>query len=66
MQREAAGADRGCGDRAVESVIIPGPGRICGFLGTDCEYVIPFGCIRTIGPDTVIVEIQEEKFLQKF
>ena len=51
---------------AVESVIIPGPGRICGFLGTDCEYVIPFGCIRTIGPDTVIVEIQEEKFLQKF
>ncbi len=51
---------------AVESVIIPGPGRICGFLGTDCEYVIPFGCIRTIGPDMVIVEIQEEKFLQKF
>ena len=50
----------------VEAVIIPGPGKICGFLGTDCEYVIPFGCIRKIGPDIVIVEIQEEKFLQKF
>ena len=50
----------------VEAVIIPGPGRNCGFLGTDCEYVIPFPCIRKIGPDLVIVEIQEEKFLQKF
>ena len=50
----------------VEAVIIPGPGKICGFLGTDCEYVIPFACIRKIGPDIVIVEIQEEKFLQKF
>ncbi|WP_265104778.1 YlmC/YmxH family sporulation protein [Ruminococcus turbiniformis] len=50
----------------VEAVIIPGPGKICGFLGTDCEYVIPFACIRKIGPDLVIVEIQEEKFLQKY
>ena len=46
----------------VEAVIIPGPGKICGFLGTDCEYVIPFACIRKIGPDLEIVEIQEEKF----
>lgn len=50
----------------VEAVIIPGPGKICGFLGTDCEYVIPFACVRKIGPDIVIVEIQEGKFLQKF
>lgn len=50
----------------VEAVIIPGPGKICGFIGTDCEYVVPFSCIRKIGPDIVIVEIQEEKFLQKF
>lgn len=50
----------------MEAIIIPGPGKICGFLGTDSEYVIPFACIRKIGPDMVIVEIQEEKFLQKF
>ena len=31
----------------VEAVVIPGPGKICGFLGTDCEYVIPFACIRS-------------------
>lgn len=46
----------------VEAVIVPGPGKICGFLGTDCEYVIPFGCIKKIGPDIILVEIQEEKF----
>lgn len=50
----------------VEAIVIPGPGKICGFFGTDCEYVIPFGCIRKIGPDILLVEIQEEKFLQKF
>ena len=53
-----------CGE--VEAIVIHGPGKICGFLGTDCEYVIPLSCIRKIGPDIIIVEIQEEKFLQKF
>ena len=32
-----------CGE--VEAVIIPGPGKICGLFGADCEYVIPFSCI---------------------
>lgn len=50
----------------VEYIIIPGPGRICGFLGTDSEYVIPFSCIKKIGPDMILVEVQEEKFLQKY
>lgn len=49
----------------IEAVIIPGPGKIWGFLGTECEYVIPFACIRKIGPDIVLVEIREEKFLHK-
>ena len=53
-----------CGE--VEAIVIPGPGKLGGFFGTDCEYVIPFGCIRKIGPDIILVEIQEEKFLQKF
>jgi YlmC/YmxH family sporulation protein len=50
----------------IEKIIIPGPGKICGVFGTDSEYVIPFGCIKKIGPDIILVEIQEEKFLQKF
>ena len=53
-------------DGCVEAIINPGPGKICGFLGTDSEYVIPFSCIKKIGPDIILVEIQEEKFLQKF
>ena len=53
-----------CGE--VEAIVIHGPGKICGCLGTDCEYVSPFVCIGKIGQDTMLVEVQEEKFLQKF
>ena len=48
----------------VEAIIIPGPGPICGFLGNDSEYVIPFECIKKIGEDIILVEIKEEKFLK--
>ena len=47
----------------LESIIIPGPGKICGFLGSDSEYIIPFECIKKIGEDIILVEICEEKFL---
>ena len=70
MQRKASRLYRRCGDQIctgeIEAIVIPGPGKICGFFGTDCEYVIPFSCIKKIGPDIVLVEIKEEKFLQKF
>lgn len=49
----------------IEAIIVPGPGKIWGFLGTDCEYIIPFACIKKIGPDIILVEIREEKFLHK-
>lgn len=51
---------------AIEALIVPGPGKFCGFFGTDSEYVIPFACIKKIGPDIILVEIKEEKFLQKY
>ena len=53
-------------DGKVLAIIIPVPGKICGILGSDGEYVIPFGCIKKIGPDIILVEICEEKFLQKY
>ena len=37
------------------ALIVPGPARLCGLLGRDFEYVIPFKCIRTIGPDIILV-----------
>lgn len=48
----------------VEAIIVPGPGKICGFLGYDAEYIIPFECICKIGPDIILVEICEEKCLK--
>lgn len=49
----------------IEGIVVPGPGKIWGFLGADCEYIIPFACIKKIGPDIILVEIKEEKFLHK-
>ena len=48
----------------VEAIILLGPGKICGFLGSDTEYVIPIECIKKIGEDIILVEIKEEKFLK--
>ena len=48
----------------IEAIILPGPGKICGFLGYDAEYVIPYQCIRKVGPDIILVEIQEDKCLR--
>lgn len=48
----------------IEALILPGPGKICGILGYDAEYIIPFTCVKKIGPDIILVEIQEEKCLK--
>ena len=36
----------------------------CGIFGSDCEYVIPFECIKKAGSDIIMVEISEEKCLK--
>ena len=46
-------------------LIIPGPCRIFGILGRDHEYIIPYECIRQIGSDVILVEIEREKCLKK-
>lgn len=48
----------------IEAIVVPGPGKVCGFLGYDSEYIIPFACICKIGPDIILVEIDEKKFLK--
>ena len=51
----------------IEAIVIPRTGeKYADFFGTDCEYVIPIFLHKKIGPDIVLVEIKEEKFLQKF
>jgi YlmC/YmxH family sporulation protein len=49
----------------IHAIIVPGPTRFCGFFGRDIEYVIPFKCIRCIGEDTVIVDVNIEKIVNK-
>lgn len=43
------------------AIIVPGPGCICGFLGREKEYVIPFCDICQVGSDIILVELKEEK-----
>ena len=45
----------------VLSIIVPGPGRFFGLLGRECDYVIPWPCIRQIGEDIILVEAVLEK-----
>lgn len=49
-----------CKTGCILSLIVPGPGKLCGFLGRDYEYFIPWRCIVQIGADIILVDITEE------
>ena len=42
---------------AVTAIIVPGPSRCMGLVGSRDDYVIPWHCIRRIGPDIVLVDV---------
>ena len=42
------------------AIIVPGPCRILGLFGRRDDYVIPWSCIRRIGPDILLVDVQPE------
>ena len=47
----------------VVSLIVPGPCRLLGLAGRRDDYVIPWGCIRRIGPDIILVEAKPSECL---
>ena len=47
------------------AIIVPGPGCVCGFLGREKEFVIPFGDICQIGDDIILVEVKKLKDIEK-
>lgn len=49
----------------VRALVVPGQGKWCGFWGREEEYVIPWCCVKKIGPDIILVEIQEKECLGK-
>lgn len=53
--------ENGC----IESLIVPGPCKLWGMLGRDQEYIIPFCQVKCIGPDVILVEIDQEECLNK-
>ena len=48
---------KGC----IEALVVTECGKWCNFFGDGTEYIIPFSCIKRIGPDLILVEIHEEK-----
>lgn len=51
--------DRAC----VEALVVPAPGNFMNFLRADREgFVIPWGRIRRIGDDVILVELEPDFF----
>ncbi len=42
------------------SLTVPGPCRFLGLWGRRDDYVIPWHCIRRIGPDIVLVDVKPD------
>lgn len=45
----------------ITSLIIPGPGKFIGLFGKDNDIVIPWSCIKKIGVDVVLVDIDDDE-----
>ncbi len=43
------------------AIVVPGPCRFFGLIGRSDDFVIPWCCIRRIGPDIVLVDIKPEE-----
>lgn len=55
--------DMKCGK--MEAIIVPGPATICGFLGREKEYVIPFCDVKQVGADIILVDVEEKELVGK-
>ena len=38
------------------AIVVPGPCRLFGVLGRRDDFIIPWNCIKKIGPDIVLVD----------
>ena len=50
-----------CTGGNVVALIVPGKLRCFGLLGREDDFVIPWCCIRRIGDDIILVEVELEK-----
>ena len=49
----------------IKTLIVPGPGKFFGCFGRTNEFWIDFCQVKKIGPDIILVEIEEEKCIHK-
>jgi YlmC/YmxH family sporulation protein len=56
--------DMDCG--CIIAIIVPGCAKVFGIFGIDKEYVIPVKCIRQIGEDIILVDVDEEEIYVTF
>lgn len=47
-------------DGKVAAIVVPGPTRLLGMGPRRSDYVIPWNCIRQMGPDIVLVDVKPE------
>ena len=40
------------------AILVPGPCRLFGLWGRNDDYIIPWRCIKRIGPDIILVDIK--------
>ncbi len=50
-----------CPEGEIIAIIVPGPCRILGILGRNDDFVIPWNCIKRIGPDIILVDIKPDE-----
>jgi YlmC/YmxH family sporulation protein len=43
------------------ALIVPGPCKFWGLWGHKEDFVIPWHCIRRIGPDIILVDVKPEE-----
>ncbi len=42
------------------AVVVPGPCRFWGLFGRKDDFVIPWCCIKRIGPDIILVDVKPD------
>ena len=45
-------------DGKVLAIVVPGPCRFLGIAGRSDDFVIPWNCIKRIGPDIILADIR--------
>ena len=48
----------------VTALVVPGPCRFFGLLAPKSDYVIPWRCVKKVGNDTILVEVDAESVEQ--